>query len=57
MFLFWAGRFNEAIPALKKAIRLSPIPSTRCILFSAITYRALWQLDESIAIYMDDFDK
>lgn len=53
MFLFWAGRFNEAIPALEKAIRLSPIPSTRCMLFIAITYRALGKFDESIAIYKD----
>jgi adenylate cyclase len=51
MCLFWGGRFNEAIPALEKAIRLSPIPSTRCMLFLAITYRAIGKLDESITIY------
>jgi adenylate cyclase len=52
-FLFWSGRWNEAIPALEKAIQLSPIPSTRSMLFLALTYRVLGQLDKSIAIYRE----
>jgi adenylate cyclase len=53
MYLFWAGRFEEATPILKKAIRLSPIPPNRPLLFMAINYRALGKYEESIAIYRD----
>jgi adenylate cyclase len=55
--LSWAGRPEEAIPLLKKAIRLSPIPPARCLINLGACYRVLGQYEEAIAIYMKILQK
>jgi adenylate cyclase len=47
--LNYAGRYEEAIPALKNALRLMPIPSTVCLANLGFSYRMLGQYEESIA--------
>jgi len=47
--LNYAGRYEEAIPALKNAIRLMPIPSTVCLANLGFSYRMLARYEESIA--------
>jgi len=47
--LNYAGRYEEAIPALKNAIRLMPIPSTVCLANLGFSYRMLGRYEESIA--------
>jgi adenylate cyclase len=48
--LFYAGRYEEAIRALKQAIRLSPIPPTTVSTNLGHSYRMLGRYEESIAI-------
>jgi len=48
--LFYAGRYEEAIRALKQAIRLSPIPPTPVLTNLGHSYRMLGRYEESIAI-------
>jgi adenylate cyclase len=48
--LFYAGRYEEAIRALKQAIRLSPIPPTPVLTNLGHSYRILGRYEESIAI-------
>ena len=47
--LNYAGRYEEAIPALKNAIRLMPIPSAVCMNNLGFSYRMLGRYEESIA--------
>ena len=47
--LNYAGRYEEAIPALKNALRLMPIPSTVCLANLGFSYRMLGRYEESIA--------
>jgi len=47
--LNYAGRYEEAIPALKNAIRLMPIPSAVCLNNLGFSYRMLGRYEESIA--------
>jgi len=48
--LNYAGRYEEAIPVLKNALRLMPIPHTVCLLHLGISYRMLGRYEESIAV-------
>ena len=48
-FLFWACRPEEAIPIFKKALRLSPIPGSRCLQNMGMAYRMAGRYEEAIA--------
>jgi adenylate cyclase len=48
--LFYAGQYEEAIRALKQALRLSPIPPTPVLTNLGHSYRMLGRYEESIAI-------
>jgi len=48
--LRWAGRCAEAIPILKKAMRLSPIPPYLCLQNLAWCYYFTGQYEEAIAL-------
>ena len=47
--LYWAGRPGDAIPLLKKAIRLNPIPPPWYLGSLAMAYRDTGRYEESIA--------
>ncbi len=49
--LRWAGRCQEAISILQKAMRLSPIPPYVCMAALAQCYRTTGQYEEAIALY------
>jgi adenylate cyclase len=49
--LRWAGRCEEAIFILQKAMRLSPIPPYVCMASLAHCYRTTGQYGEAIALY------
>jgi tetratricopeptide (TPR) repeat protein len=49
-FLHWAGRPEEAIPILKRAMRLSPIPQPKWLFSMAGCYRMMGQYQEAISI-------
>jgi adenylate cyclase len=46
--LNYSGRYEEAIPVLKNAIRLMPIPSALCLNSLGFSYRMLGRYEESI---------
>jgi adenylate cyclase len=45
------GRYEEAIPQLKKSLRLSPVPLSQTLFALANSYRFLGRYDEAIATY------
>ncbi len=51
IILHYAGRYEEAIPLLKKAIRLNPIPPSNYFFFLGNAYQLLGRYEESIAAY------
>ena len=51
MTLAWCGRPEEAVELLKRAMRLSPIPSAWYLAVLAHAYRLLQRYDEAIDVY------
>jgi adenylate cyclase len=51
IILHYAGRYEEAIPLLKKAIRLNPIPPSSYFFFLGNAYQLLGRYEQSIAAY------
>jgi TolB-like protein/Flp pilus assembly protein TadD len=50
-YLFWAGRFEEGIAHLRKALSFTPIEPARYLNLLAHCYAAVGQLEEAISIY------
>jgi adenylate cyclase len=49
--LVFAGRFEEAISMLKKAIRLNPIPPAYYSFFLGLAYRGIGHYEEALEAY------
>jgi tetratricopeptide (TPR) repeat protein len=49
--LNYAGRYEEAIPVLKNALRLMPIPPTVCLAHLGFSYRMVGLYEESVAAF------
>ena len=47
--LYWAGRPEDAIPLILKAIRFNPIPPTWCLLTLGMAYRDTGRYEEAIS--------
>jgi tetratricopeptide (TPR) repeat protein len=48
--LNFSGQYEQAIPVLKKAMRLSPIPPSVCLGQLGISYRMIGRYEESITV-------
>jgi adenylate cyclase len=51
--LLYASRYEQSIPVLKKALRLSPVPFSMTLGSLAGSYRNLGRYEESIAVYKE----